>query len=140
MRDLEQYFLVAGLTLAMTLATAGAGFAQNAGAGTTAVSGRDEYVYSCANCHGPEGRGDGYIAGFLKRKPADLTALARKNHGAFPEERVQNFIDGTKTTGPHGAREMPVWGREFLKEGSSPEQAKARIKALLDYLKSIQEK
>jgi mono/diheme cytochrome c family protein len=140
MRRLEQLCLLASLTLAIAFAATNAGFAQEAGGGTGAVSGRDEYVSSCGACHGPVGKGDGQVAGFLKYKPADLTALARKNKGVFPEKRLEAFIDGTKMIGPHGAREMPVWGREFLKEGSSPEQAKARITALVDYLKSIQEK
>lgn len=138
MRPLKQGCLVAGLTLALALPTARAAWAQGAGGG--ALSGREEYVNSCGACHGPDGRGDGVIAGFLKNKPADLTALARKNGGEFPEKKVEAFIDGTQMIGPHGAREMPVWGREFVAEGSSPEQAKARIAALIDYLKSIQEK
>ncbi len=140
MHRLEQLCLVAGLTLAMALPAARAAFAQAGEGGGAAVSGRDEYVNSCAACHGPDGRGDGVVAGFLKNKPTDLTALARNNRGEFPEKKLEAFIDGTETIGPHGAREMPVWGREFLKEGSSPEQVQARISALLDYLKSIQTK
>ena len=80
------------------------------------------------------------MAHYLKYKPTDLTELARNNHGVFPEKQVKAIIDATKVVGSHGAREMPVWGREFVSEGSSPEQAQARMKALVDYLKSIQEK
>ncbi len=140
MRRLEQFCLVASLAFAMVLSAARASFAQGAGGATAAVPGRDEYVNSCAACHGPEGRGDGVVAGFLKNKPTDLTALARENRGIFPEKKLKAFIDGTKMIGPHGAREMPVWGHEFRKEGSSPEQAQARIDALVEYLRSIQQK
>ena len=77
---------------------------------------------------------------FLKDSPSDLTALARNNHGVFPEKHIKAVIDGTKEVGPHGTRDMPVWGREFQNEGSSPQQAQARIRALVDYLRSIQEK
>jgi len=80
------------------------------------------------------------MAHYLKYKPTDLTALARNNHGVFPEKQITAIIDGTKVVGAHGAREMPVWGREFLNQGSSPEQAQARISALVGYLRSIQEK
>jgi len=31
------------------------------------------------SCHGAAGKGDGVIAGSLKRRPADLTQLAKKN-------------------------------------------------------------
>jgi len=139
MHQLEQLCLVGSLTLAIALAAASAGFAQVGGA-TTAVSGRGEYDYTCVQCHGTDGHGDGVMAHYLKYKPTDLTALARNNHGVFPEKQVKAIIDGTKVVGSHGAREMPVWGREFVSEGSSPEQAQARMKALVDYLKSIQEK
>ena len=79
------------------------------------------------------------IAGKLWNKPTDLTLLAHYNHGVFPAGKVTAVVDGTKDVGPHGAREMPIWGREFTSLGSSPEQAKARIKALVDYIKSKQE-
>ncbi len=139
MRQLERLRLIGSLTLAIALAAPAAGFAL-LGSATTGVSGRGEYDYTCVQCHGPAARGDGVMARYLKHKPADLTALARNNHGIFPEKRVRAIIDGTKVAGSHGAREMPVWGREFLKEGSSPEQAQERISALVGYLESIQEK
>ena len=66
---------------------------------------------------GTDGHGDGVMAHYLKYKPTDLTALARNNHGVFPEKQVKAIIDGTKVVGPHGGREMPVWGREFVSEG-----------------------
>jgi mono/diheme cytochrome c family protein len=142
MRQLERLCLIGSLTVAMALGASAAGFAQLGGA-TTGVSGRGEYDYTCAQCHGPGGRGDGVMVHYLKYKPTDLTALARNNHGVFPEKQIRAIIDGTKVVGAHGesgAREMPVWGREFLKQGSSPEQAQARISALVGYIKSIQEK
>lgn len=139
MRQLERLCLIGSLTLAMALAESTAGFAQF-GSATGSVSGRGEYDYTCIQCHGPAGRGDGVMAGDLKHKPTDLTALARNNHGVFPEKQVKAIIYGTKVVSSHGPREMPVWGREFLSQGSNPEQAQARISALVDYLKSIQEK
>ena len=140
MCQLEQLCLIASLTLAMAVTTGSVGFVQNAAGGTSSVSGRDQYLSSCAACHGSRGRGNGAVRIFLKDSPSDLTALARNNHGVFPEKHIKAIIDGTKEVGPHGTREMPVWGREFLNQGNSPEQAQARISALVDYLRSIQEK
>jgi mono/diheme cytochrome c family protein len=125
--------LIWSLTLTMTLALPTAVFAQ-------ALTGREVFLDSCAPCHGSTAHGDGPIAGHLTNKPTDLTLLAHYNHGVFPEAKVSAMINGTNVTGPHGAREMPVWGREFVSQGSSPEQAQARIKALIDFLKAIQEK
>ena len=139
MRQLERFCLIGSLTVAMALAASTAGFAQ-AGGATTGVSGRGEYDYTCVQCHGPAGRCDGVMAPYLKSTPTDLTELARKKHGVFPEKQIKAIIDGTKEVGPHGTREMPVWGRQFLNQGSSPEQAQARISALVGYLRSIQEK
>jgi len=130
---LEQLLRIGSLMLALALAGSTAGFAQ-------ALTGRAEYINSCAPCHGLTAHGDGPIAGYLKNKPTDLTLLAHYNHGVFPEERIKAMIHGVNVTGPHGAREMPVWGREFVSEGSSTEQAQARMKALVDFLKAIQEK
>ena len=127
MRPLEQLCLIASLTLAMAVTTGSAGFVQNA-AGGILVSGRDEYLNSCA------------VGLFLKDRPSDLTTVAMRNHGVFPEDQIKAIIDGTKEVGPYGTREMPVWGRQFLSQGSSPEQAQARISALVIYLRSIQEK
>lgn len=140
MRQLEQLCLIASLTLAMAVTTGSTGFVQNAAGGTSLVSGRDEYLNSCSACHGSKGRGNGAVGLFLKDRPSNLTTLAMKNHGVFPEEQIKAIIDGTKEVGPHGTREMPVWGRQFLSQGSSPEEARARISALVGYLRSIQEK
>jgi mono/diheme cytochrome c family protein len=130
---LEQFLRISSLTLAFALTVSTAGFPQ-------ALTGREVYLDSCEACHGRTAHGDGPIAEFLNHKPTDLTLLAHYNHGVFPEAKVSAMINGSNVTGPHGAREMPVWGREFVSAGSSPEQAQARIKALIDFLKAIQEK
>lgn len=121
--------LIACLIVVVTITTGSAGFAQ-----TAAVSGKDEYINSCGACHGRSGKGKGPVALFLNRAPTDLTALAKTNHGVFPEQSVERYIDGTHMIGPHGTGEMPIWGNKF-----GPD-AKVRIQAIVDYLKSIQEK
>jgi hypothetical protein len=47
-------------------------------------AGKTEYLSSCADCHGPDGKGTGPLASKLKTKPADLTIIAKKNNGVFP--------------------------------------------------------
>ncbi|HEY5504592.1 MAG TPA: cytochrome c, partial [Sedimentisphaerales bacterium] len=44
-------------------------------------AGRSEYQSSCAVCHGIDGKGNGPAAEELKRRPIDLTVLAKKNNG-----------------------------------------------------------
>jgi mono/diheme cytochrome c family protein len=101
--------------------------------------GKTEYQSSCGSCHGIGGKGDGPVSKELKTPPADLTVLAKNNNGAFPYDRVYQMIDGRNTSIPaHGTREMPVWGYRF-----GPPEAfrfKNRILAVIDYLKTIQEK
>lgn len=110
--------------------------------------GKREFDTNCASCHGPGAKGDGPLASFLKRPPADLTVLARKNGGVFPIERVYNVIDGT-TSGVHGTREMPVWGHDYRVKAAEyyvdvpydPETfVRGRILSLVDYLNRIQAK
>ena len=96
----------------------------------------------CASCHGREGKGDGPVAPFFKLAPPDLTGLARRSGGKFPDERVQRIIDGREVVTPHGARQMPVWGLELaMAAGDTPQgrqQAEKSIAMLVDYLKTIQ--
>ncbi|TPL13031.1 cytochrome c [Mesorhizobium sp. B2-4-11] len=92
------------------------GFAFNAAAAQDMSYGQAEYLNSCAVCHGLEGRGDGPLRDLLIKRPADLTQLSRRNGGTFPYSRVFATIDGRYVLPSHGEREMPVWGRQFLKE------------------------
>ena len=103
-----------------------------------------EYEVACMACHGIEGRGDGRLAKTLKTAPADLTLIARSNHGVFPSKTIAEIIDGRAIDGAHGNREMPVWGDRYRAPvpDESPswveQQARIRIRALVEYLKSIQ--
>ncbi|MDD3652368.1 c-type cytochrome [Immundisolibacter sp.] len=102
---------------------------------------RQDYMEYCASCHGPMGRGDGPVAAELKKRPADLTQLAKNNNGQFPYTRVRAIIDGRgQALGIHGPAEMPVWGQRFRDEGNNDPQVRAKILSIVDYLASIQEK
>jgi len=101
--------------------------------------GKTQYQSSCASCHGIGAKGDGPVSKELKTPPADLTALAKNNNGVFPYDMVYQIIDGRNSTiASHGTREMPVWGYRF-----GPPEAfrfKRRMLAVIDYLRSIQQK
>ncbi len=112
--------------------------------------GETEYMNSCAACHGPDGTGGGPMAGFLTGSLPDLTRLSAGNGGVFPVTKVYSTIDGTMTSGPHGTREMPVWGNRYQvrgSQGANPDFrreeaevfARFRILALTEYLAGIQQ-
>lgn len=111
------------------------------------VTGEWEYNNSCAVCHGPEGKGDGEYAGFLKLPVPDLTELAKKNDGVFPFDDIYRIIDGRRHIKAHGAREMPIWGKYFTEveprrydDATRAELARGRILAVAQYLYLIQAK
>jgi len=96
----------------------------------------------CASCHGEDARGDGWMAQYLTRRPANLTLLAKRSGGVFPADDVRATIDGRNDVKLHGPRDMPVWGERYeynLGGGSDPVgAARRRIDALVDYLRTLQ--
>ncbi len=106
--------------------------------------GKEMFARYCGVCHGADGKGHGVLSGFLKKKPADLTQLTKKNGGEFPFHKTMRFIDGTEDVRAHGDPDMPVWGEVFSHEtaGSPTHQAEIRGKILLitQYVRSIQAK
>ena len=96
----------------------------------------------CASCHGTNATGDGPAAVALKTQPADLTHIAARRGGEFPDAEIARFIDGRFDLPVHGTREMPIWGRrlgESLGPAAEPDEvARGRILTLVEYLKSIQ--
>ena len=83
--------------------------------------GRNEFLRSCASCHGVSGKGDGPVAKSLSPPPSDLTRLSEANNGVFPVSRVHEVIDGRIESLVHGTRDMPVWGDRYMQEMISPE-------------------
>lgn len=111
------------------------------------LSGRKDYLFHCASCHGLDGKGGGPMADILTVKPANLTTLSKRNGGVFPDKRVFAVIEGTDAVAAHGTREMPVWGPVFeVQSTNAYDRAQTRIEVgerirrLADYLKSIQRK
>lgn len=143
-------FLAGGLLMAGAEAAAASGTT-----GTPLVSegislelGKRDFRNYCSGCHGVSGKGDGTLAEFLTLSIPDITKLSKLNSGKFPEERVTEVIDGRADVKVHGMRDMPVWGDWFNSEAISPDTDREaremivqdRIRSLVGYIKSIQEK
>ena len=93
----------------------------------------------CAVCHGDAAKGNGPAADALKKAPADLTQIARKNGGNFPEVKVTRIIEGDDTIAAHGNRAMPTWGQVFRSLGSRDTET-LRVNALMRYVEDLQAK
>ena len=111
--------------------------------------GQKEYEVQCSICHGMDAKGDGVFGQALKVAPPDLTALARKNGGVFPAERISGVIDGRVEIASHGPRDMPIWGMRYSVDAAQhfvdiPYAQEAYIRAsvllLVEYLSRIQQK
>lgn len=111
--------------------------------------GEAEYIGQCASCHGLDGKGGGPAAEALSTPPSDLTAIAAKFGGTFPDDHIYAVIDGREKITPHGDRDMPVWGLRYWQMAAERSQevhldvdsaalVHGRISALVTYLKSIQ--
>jgi len=104
-----------------------------------------DYLHDCAECHGADGRGaqaakravPGYIS-------IDLTQISKRNGGTFPRQKVEDAIDGRSRIKAHFHGDMPRWGARYRidqnNQGVSEEQVRDRIKGLVDFIESIQEK
>lgn len=108
-----------------------------------AARGRVAYRLYCASCHGQTAQGDGPVAQYLKVPPVDLTRLAAGNQGKFPTEKVFASVDGRElpVIGPHGPRDMPVWGLSFqdpAKDTNQEEDARHKIADLVAFLETVQ--
>lgn len=112
--------------------------------------GREEFLNSCASCHGEDGKGAGFLTRVFRGvDPGDLTQLAARHHtGQFPLLDVFQIVDGRAVVPAHGDRKMPVWGDRYRVEagetygpygyGAEP-VIRGRILELVFYLQSIQE-
>ena len=132
-------------TLIAALALPAMGWAQESD------EGKFEFKWSCASCHGLDGKGKGPLSSSLQVSPPDLTTLAKKNNGVFPVRTVFDVIDGRKVVAAHGSREMPTFGA-FVSGDLYPTDrlinpsydpgatARSRMLAIIDYLIRIQQK
>jgi mono/diheme cytochrome c family protein len=105
-------------------------------------SGAKLYDRFCASCHGEKGRGDGVVAASFNIEVPDLTRIARRQGGTYPDEQIRRIIDGRQPLRPHGTREMPIWGYEFYAQNESKPDAQKEVaemvQRLADYVRSLQ--
>ncbi|MGB9405037.1 MAG: c-type cytochrome [Candidatus Acidiferrales bacterium] len=107
---------------------------------TTRLSGAGMFKDYCAVCHGTDAKGDGPAASALKQAPADLTTLAKRHDGKFPDSYVANVLRNGVKAPAHGDAEMPVWGPLFTSMDTDPAIMYVRVSSLVNYIKSLQVK
>jgi mono/diheme cytochrome c family protein len=130
---MSRTLILALLLLATGTAVAASPFA--------AYNGEQLYRRFCASCHGAAGSGDGPVAKSFRATLPDLTRIAQRHGGQFPEDLVRRVIDGRQIVGAHGDRLMPVWGQELRSDAAAdldPRDAETIVERLVTYLRSIQ--
>jgi mono/diheme cytochrome c family protein len=135
-RALTWFVSLTGLVLlAMPLAAA-------ADSAANLHAGRDLFEQHCELCHGAGGQGNGPLADELKVPPPNLTEIALRRGGSFPEVEVREIIDGRRRVRAHGHSEMPIWGRAFggpaVVDPAKAAAGRVKIDQLVEYLRSIQ--
>lgn len=107
---------------------------------TPVETGQELYQSYCVLCHGENGSGTGNMADMLKTPPADLTTIKSRRNGVFPDDEIYKIIDGREKVASHMSGEMPVWGKTLMnaEKLSSEKEMQDEIKALVEYLKTIQ--
>ena len=131
---------VGATVLAAMLIAPSLAFAQEQQVLKQTTAGAAVFSTYCASCHGTSARGDGPLASSMRRKPANLTEIAKRNGGVYPSELVFRTIDGRNPVRGHGGPDMPVWGDAFSRsrEAGDETRVKAVIQSLVDYLDGIQ--
>ncbi len=109
--------------------------------GSDPVSGLQLYKRYCAVCHGNDLKGNGPVSPEFKNGPSDLTTLAQRHGGKFPEAYVEDVLRNGVEKPAHGNTEMPIWGPLFATiRGTDPALVHVRIVNLTNYIKSKQAK
>jgi len=104
-------------------------------------SGAVIFKQDCAVCHGEDAKGHGPASTALTVRPPNLTTLAQRHGGKFPNDYVLTVLRNGVKAPAHGTAEMPIWGPMFdLMNRNNETQSKLRITNLMSYLQSIQTK
>lgn len=133
--------LALALGVAVTAALAQTIGPQNPPLIIKSIAGKDSFEFYCAGCHGRDGQGHGPMAERLKAPPPDLTLLQRRNRGAFPQDRVVEYVTNGDAVGRlHGTSEMLPWGEAFRGLERSDALVDIRIANIVAYVESLQAK
>ena len=110
--------------------------ATSAQANATPQSADGHYLFRtyCASCHGTSAIGDGPLAASMRRPPANLAEIAKRNDGVYDSELVYRVIDGRQRVRGHGGPDMPVWGDAFFRtiDGGSEETGRLKEGMAID--------
>jgi mono/diheme cytochrome c family protein len=102
-------------------------------------TGAELYGRHCAACHGNDLKGSGPAPAQFKGSP-DLTTLARRHGGKFPDAYVSDALRNGITMPAQGPAQMPIWGADLATERPRKPQVELRITNLVNYIKSRQTK
>jgi len=72
------------------------------------AAGADLFRTYCASCHGTSARGDGPLADSMRRRPANLTEIAKRNGGAPGRHRVPHHRRPQARARPRRSRHAGV--------------------------------
>jgi mono/diheme cytochrome c family protein len=108
--------------------------------GAKALDGKGLYREFCAVCHGVDLKGGGPAAVALKQAPIDLTTIAKRSGGHFPDTKVMAILKGQEGVTAHGNTDMPIWGKTFNDISGNMTIAQGRMHALVNYLQDSQVK
>lgn len=135
MRKLKALLSVANVVLVAACMGSGANRHRESG----------EYLFAeyCAACHGDNARGDGIINSYLKVPAPDLTLIAARRGGRFPDTEIYGIVDGQSRENLMPNRHMPIWGYEFFGNDSDDERAhgraSSRVDSIVAFLKTRQQ-
>ena len=103
-------------------------------------SGAELYKQHCAVCHGNNLKGVGPVP-TPYRVPPDLTKLARRHGGKFPDAYVADVLRNGVIMPAHGPAQMPTWGTDFREmDRLDATQVNLRVVNLTNFIKSRQAK
>ncbi len=106
---------------------------------TNHTSGSEMYAQYCAPCHGMKGQGDGPAAPAFKKRPTNLTLLAKEHGGKFPRILVISALNQGNHVSAHANAQMPVWSDAFRHIDSTHQGVgMLRIQRLTDFVESLQ--
>jgi mono/diheme cytochrome c family protein len=103
--------------------------------------GKQMFSQYCGACHGTDGKGVGAATPALKVPAPDLTLLAKREGGKFPEIRMMHILQQTVDIPVHGGKDMPTWGPLFRSlDRANESTTQLRAYNLMKYIESIQVK
>lgn len=103
--------------------------------------GKETFESYCTLCHGEKADGKGNMASVLTTAPMDLTTIAKRRDGVFPDTEISKIIAGVEEMPGHSSGEMPAWWETFKKaEGTTDDKVvQEKIDQVVAYLKTIQQ-